>query len=334
MEKIENQGLNSGSDHSESDYEVEEPEEENDDDHLLHEMTAIAGSEDYIGSLTDIEIIFVPIKSLENVKLCHNLIHLSLIKTRTKTIEGIESWGHSLESLTMVDWGLEIMENSFAYLPNLREINLSENNIPWIQNLDNCIHLERLFLCCNKIGAISGLNNNNKLEELHLQDNLIIKVENWVKLPNLQVLHLSGNKLKNLNDLKDVEHLKQLKRLSFAWENFAHCPVAEIPGYRQYVLTVCSQSPYLQMLDSEYLTEDDIKYSKNEFIESILELQKSLEEVEKSHRHSVMTIDSKLRENEQHLEDIEDTLIDELNSFKHDIEEGKNKLLNEFEKLK
>ena len=91
MEKIENQGLNSGSDHSESDYEVEEPEEENDDDHLLHEMTAIAGSEDYIGSLTDIEIIFVPIKSLENVKLCHNLIHLSLIKTRTKTIEGIES---------------------------------------------------------------------------------------------------------------------------------------------------------------------------------------------------------------------------------------------------
>jgi hypothetical protein len=65
-----------------------------------------------------------------------------------------------------------------------------------------------------------------------------------------------------------------------------------------------------------------------------LELQKSLDEVEKTHRHSVLTIDSKLRENEQHLEDIEDTLIDELNHLRQDIEDGKNKLLVEFEKLK
>ena len=72
----------------------------------------------------------------------------------------------------------------------------------------------------------------------------------------------------------------------------------------------------------------------NEYIECVLELQKSLEEVEKTHRHSVLTIDSKLRENEQHLEEIEDTLVDELNNLRQDIEDGKNKLLNEFEKLK
>lgn len=110
--------------------------------------------------------------------------------------------------------------------------------------------------------------------------------------------------------------------------------MAEISGYRQYVLSVCAKSPYLQMLDSEYLTEEDLNYSKNEFIELVLELQKSLEEVEKSHRRSVLTIDSKLRENEHHLEEIEDTLIDELNHLSQEIEEGKNKLLNEFEKLK
>ena len=107
-----------------------------------------------------------------------------------------------------------------------------------------------------------GLITINKLKELHLQDNLISKVENWIKVPNLQKLYLSGNKIKNLNDLKDVEHLRQLKRLAFACENFAPCPVSEIEGYKQYVLTVCSQSPYLEMLDSEYLSEDDIKYSK------------------------------------------------------------------------
>lgn len=82
------------------------------------------------------------------------------------------------------------------------------------------------------------------------------------------------------------------------------------------------------------MSEDDINYAKNEFIESILELQKSLDQIEKSHRHSVLTIDSKLRENEQHLEDIEDNLVEELNHLKQDIEEGNQKLLSEFEKLK
>jgi len=147
---------NGDSGNSESEYE----EEETNKDLLLVEMTAIAQSEDYIGSLTELEIIFLPIKSLDNLKLCHNLISLTLVKTGTSSIEGIESCGHSLESLTIVDWGLEIMENSLAYLPNLREINLSENNIPWIQNLDNCLHLEKLSLLSNKISNISGLNNN------------------------------------------------------------------------------------------------------------------------------------------------------------------------------
>lgn len=174
----------------------------------------------------------------------------------------------------------------------------------------------------------------NKLKELYLQDNLISKVSGWSKLTNLQILLLSGNKIKNLNDLKDIENLPQLKRLSFAWESFYPCPVTEISGYRQYVLSVCAKSPYLQVLDTEFLSEEDLNWAKNEFIECVLELQKSLEEVEKSHRRSVLTIDSKLRENEQHLEEIEDTMIDELNHLKQDIEDGKTKLLNEFEKLK
>ena len=146
------------SDHTDSDLD-EVKEEEETEDNLLKEMIQTAKSEDYIGSLTEIEIIFTPIKSLENVKLWHNLIQLILIRTRTTTIEGIESWGHSLEILIMLGCGLEIMENSFAYLTNLREANLAENNIPWIQNLENWLHLEKLFLYSNKISTISGLNN-------------------------------------------------------------------------------------------------------------------------------------------------------------------------------
>lgn len=325
------------SSHSDSQYDDEEEEikqEEDEDDGLLREMIESANGEDFIGSLTQLEIIFTPIKALESAKLCHNLIQLSLIHTNTPSIEGIESWGHSLEKLMLVGCPLEIMEPSLTYWTNLRELSMVESNIPWIQNLENWLHLEKLFLYSNKISNITGLTKSKHLKELHIQDNLISKVNGCEKLPNLQVLHLSGNRIKNLNDLKDIENLPQLQRLSFACENFPPCPVAEISGYRQYVLSVCAKSPYLQVLDSEYLTQDDVNYAKNEFIEWVLELQKSLEDVEKSHRRSILTIDSKLKENEQHLEEIEDTLVEELNSLRQDIEDGKNKLLSEFEKLK
>lgn len=317
---------------SDSEYDEAKDEQEQDEDHLLKEMISIAKSEDYVGSLAQVEVIFSRIKTLENVKLWHNLIQLSLIYTQTTSIEGIQACGHSLEILSWIGCGLELMEDCLMYCTNLRELNMGENNLPCIQNLENCLHLEKLFLYSNKISTINGLANNKKLKELYLQDNMISKVSNCIKLSNLQVLLLSGNRIKNLNDLKEIEHLTLLKKLSFAWEDFAPWPVAEISGYRQYVLSICSK--YLQTLDSEFLTDDDMNYAKNEFIECVLELQKSLEEVEKTHRHSVLTIDSKLRENEQHLEEIEDTLVDELNNLRQEIEDGKSKLLTEFEKLK
>lgn len=76
---------------SDSDYDEAKEPEENDECFLHREMIEIAKSEDYIGSLTHIEIIFTPIKSLENVKLCHNLIQLSLIHTNTTSIEGLQA---------------------------------------------------------------------------------------------------------------------------------------------------------------------------------------------------------------------------------------------------
>jgi len=48
----------------------------------------------------------------------------------------------------------------------------------------------------------------------------------------------------------------------------------------------------------------------------------------------MFSIDSKLKENEHHLEIIEDSLIEELNSLKTDIDAGRKRLIAEFDKLK
>lgn len=48
----------------------------------------------------------------------------------------------------------------------------------------------------------------------------------------------------------------------------------------------------------------------------------------------MLSIDSKVKENQHHLEIIEDSLIEELNSLKTDIDQGRKRLISEFEKLK
>ena len=68
------------------------------------------------------------------------------------------------------------------------------------------------------------------------------------------------------------------------------------------------------------ISNDEWEVSKNEYIESVMELQKSLDEIDMAHWRQMLQIDSKVKENQHHLEIIEDSLIEELNSLKTDID--------------
>lgn len=103
------------------------------------------------------EIVFNPIKSLTSVKHCHNLVELTLIETSTASIQGLEVVGHSLEILRIINGGLKSFEKSFLQLINLRELVLGSNQISRIENLNNCVHLNKLFLYQNKITSLTGL---------------------------------------------------------------------------------------------------------------------------------------------------------------------------------
>ena len=60
----------------------------------------------------------------------------------------------------------------------LKEINLSSNNIERIESLENLRHLKILDLSCNKIRVINGLGNLFELEKLNLSHNKIINIQN------------------------------------------------------------------------------------------------------------------------------------------------------------
>jgi hypothetical protein len=82
----------------------------------------VAGGKQYIGSLKNIEIAFTLIPQVQNINLCFNLIEFSLIGTLTSTLEGIQSCGHSLQKLSVINCNIIELEPCFLAMLNLKEI--------------------------------------------------------------------------------------------------------------------------------------------------------------------------------------------------------------------
>ncbi len=113
-------------------------------------MKAIAGGTDYISSLTQIEILFNKITTLQPLSRVYNLIELTLIGTQTSTLAGVECVGHSLEILNVTMCQLREIEPCFNKLVQLKHINLGENQIREIgANLQQCSLLERVSMYQN-----------------------------------------------------------------------------------------------------------------------------------------------------------------------------------------
>lgn len=70
------------------------------------------------------------------------------------------------------------------------------------------------------------------------------------RLVNLQILELSENPIETFDSVSEIIRLTNLKKLSFECEHFGSCPVVEIPGYRNYVLSTLQNKSNFRILDS------------------------------------------------------------------------------------
>ena len=96
------------------------------------------------------------------------------------------------------------------------------------------------------------------------------------------MLSLAQNPLNDLDDVKDIANLPLLKELDFGGPDFLPCNICEIPGYKEFVLTTASSS-FLAMVDGVSVSPEDRGSAQNEYVSSVLELQKSLEEIDAQH---------------------------------------------------
>ena len=74
-----------------------------------------------------------------------------------------------------------------------------------------------------------------------MQDNKIRKVENVGRLSQLHTLNLAANPIESFEAVSEVAGLPSLQGLTFNCEHFGPCPVAEVPGFRAYVLSSIAQ---------------------------------------------------------------------------------------------
>jgi tetratricopeptide (TPR) repeat protein len=114
--------------------------------------------------------------------------------------------------------GLSIKFKNLTKIPeeigkfiDLRELDLSRNQIENIEGLTELISLRKLTFRENRIQKIDGLVSLIQLNELDLSDNQIETIEGIFNLRKLETLELSRNRIKKLEGLKRNLKLKILK---------------------------------------------------------------------------------------------------------------------------
>jgi len=112
-------------------------------------------------------------------------------------------------------------------LKDLKELDLSLNQITVIKGLKNLKNLKSLRLNDNRISEIKGLERLKNLRTLFVQYNQIIEIKGLDKLQNLEILALENNKI---SEIKGLENLHKLRNLGLALNPIPTKIIEELGG--------------------------------------------------------------------------------------------------------
>lgn len=209
---------------------------------------------------------------------------------------------------------------------------MPNNSIQRIEHLEGCRNLRELWLNSNRIRTIENLDDCTFLQSLYLQDNLVSVIENLQVCVDLRDLVLSQNPITAFVDIAGIAELPMLKRLSFADENFEPCPIANEPGYREFILTTVTSAIFAE-LDSIRVNSDSREQARRTYIEAAMKLQERLGEIESEHSSMLHHLEGKHRESEEQLKYVHRMLVDDLHGLKSDVDAGRQMVLKEQERL-
>jgi len=127
---------------------------------------------------------------------------------------------------------------------NLRELNLSNNDIEKIENLNQLKNLHILNLSFNKITKIENISVLKQLEILNLSNNLIVEIPPIiVKNVNIFEINLANNMI---SEKTSILNLKSLPKMAIL--DLSNNPITEAPSYPTFIYHILKK---LCTLDSK-----------------------------------------------------------------------------------
>lgn len=168
---------------------------------------------------------------------------------------GIQSLDLSSNAVSSIE-GLGL-----SFLPGLRVLNLSRNDVGRLRRVDGCGQLRELSLAANRLrsideGALSALRS---LRILQLQENGLKVLSALTVLQTLQVLNLSSNRVSDIREVENLAALPYLVDLTLTSN-----PVARKQLYRP---TVLRSLDLLRKLDGREASEEEKAHAAQLFAE-------------------------------------------------------------------
>lgn len=114
------------------------------------------------------------------------------------------------ESLDLSGLEIQIIPKEIQNLYWLKKLNLSNNQIVFIENLGNLLDLETLDLHSNEIQEIQGIDELFNLKVLDLSNNKLTNIEKLLFLNQLENLRLANNEIEMISGLNTLVNLKEL----------------------------------------------------------------------------------------------------------------------------
>lgn len=109
--------------------------------------------------------------------------------------------------------------------------------------------IRNLNLCANDLADISIVSQMAALEVLSVSVNSITTLKDLSECANLKELYIRRNSIERL---EEIDFLVPLQNLKIMW--LAENPVAQMPGYRQFVIKKLTQ---LEKLDNVEVSEEE-----------------------------------------------------------------------------
>ena len=155
-----------------------------------------------------------------------------------------------------------IKELGFTNLMNLKELDLSNQEIEKIENLSNLKNLHVLNLSYNRISKIENVTCLKNLEIFYLSNNFIQEIPTiFTKNTNIVEFYIGFNAILKKDNILNMKHMSKLKVLDLEGN-----PITNFSDYKNYTLGVLQQ---LLKLDKKTLDARIVISPKNAQIKNL-----------------------------------------------------------------